>query len=87
MCTKKGEMEVRWGPKNEVSPSSANLYELVPPSFTVPIPQLKIAIVAFLEHTWSTEIEYIEKGIIIQDVDRCRRLSNDRTSDLDTSCT
>jgi hypothetical protein len=54
-------MEMRCRPKNEVSPSSANLHELVPPAFAVPIPQPKTAIFIFLEDTRLAEIKYVEK--------------------------
>ncbi len=64
-------MEVGGGPKYEVSPSSANLDELVPPPFVMPIPPYNNAIFIFLEGAWTREIKYVKKGIIVEIVDRC----------------
>jgi hypothetical protein len=59
------------GPEYEVSPSSANLDELVPPPFAMPISPYNGAIFVFLEGTWTREIKYVKKGIIVEIVDRC----------------
>ena len=70
-CTNEAKTEVGGGPKYEVSPSSANLHDLVPPPFAMPIPPYNGAIFIFLEGTWTTEIKYVKKGIIVEIVDRC----------------
>jgi len=45
------------------------LRELVPP-FAIPTPP-NIAVFDFLEEIRSIEMEYIEKRIVVEDVDRC----------------
>ena len=70
-CTNEAKTEVGCRAKYEVSPSSANLHELVPPPFAMPIPPYNGAIFIFLEGTWTTEIKYVKKGIIVEIVDRC----------------
>jgi hypothetical protein len=47
----------------------ADLGELVPPPFSAPIP-LNNAVFIFLKGTWSTEIRYVEKRIVVEDVDK-----------------
>ncbi len=68
-CTNEGETQVGCCTKDEVSPSSTGLRELVPPPFVAPIP-LNIAVFFFLKGTWSTEIKYVEKRIVVEDVDK-----------------
>ena len=63
-------MQVGCGAKDEASPSSADLCGLIPPPFVTPIP-LNIASFVFLEGAGSTEMEYIEKRIVVEDVDKC----------------
>ena len=67
--TNEAETQVRCCTKDEVSPSSTGLRELVPPPFVAPIP-LNIAVCFFLKGTWSTEIKYVEKRIVVEDVDK-----------------
>jgi len=50
----------------------ANLRELIPPTFTGPVSSLQdtlVIILIFVYENWSTEIEYDEKGIVVEDVD------------------
>jgi len=77
-CTNEAKTEVGCRPKYEVSPSSANLHELVPPPFAMPIPPYNGAIFIFLEGTWTTEIKYVKKGIIVEIVDRCHWFADPR---------
>jgi hypothetical protein len=70
-CTNEAKTEVGGRPKYDVSPSSANVHESVPPPFLTPIRPHGNAIFIFLEGTWSTVIKYGEKGIIVEIVDRC----------------
>jgi hypothetical protein len=67
--TNEAETQVGCCTKDEVSPSSTGLRELVPPPFVAPIP-LNIAVCFFLKGTWSTEIKYVEKRIVVEDVDK-----------------
>jgi hypothetical protein len=48
----------------------ADLYKLVPPVFANPIHPASAAIFIFLKDNRLTEIKYVEKGVIIQDMDR-----------------
>jgi hypothetical protein len=68
-CTNEAEMQVGCGAKDEASPPSADLYGLIPPPFVAPIP-LNIAVFVFIKGTRSTEMEYVEKRIVVEDVDR-----------------
>ena len=68
-CTNEAEMQVGCGAKDEASPPSADLYGLIPPPFVAPIP-LNIAVFVFIKGTRSTEMKYIEKRIVVEDVDR-----------------
>ena len=68
-CTNEAKTEVGGGPIYEVSPSSADLCGLVPPPFVAPIP-VNTAAFVFFEGTRSTEMEYIEKRIVVEDVDK-----------------
>jgi hypothetical protein len=77
-CTNEAKTEVGGGPKYEVSPSSANLHDLVPPPFAMPIPPYNGTIFSFREGTWTTEIKYGEKGIIVEIVDRCHCFADPR---------
>ena len=70
MHTKEVETQVKGRAIDEISPSSANLDELVPPVFAAPIP-LDIAIFMIVEENWSTERKYVEKRVIVKVVDRC----------------
>jgi hypothetical protein len=66
-----------YGLEYEVSPSSANLYELVPPPFLVP----SLLLLLFLEARFDLfhfspknrpiEIKDVEKRVIVEDVDGC----------------
>jgi hypothetical protein len=56
--------------ENEVSPSLADLDELVPPACATPVAPQNIVIFIFLEDTLSAEVEYVEKRMIVEDVDR-----------------
>ena len=73
-CAEKGETQVGCGPKYEVSPSPANVCEVVPPAFTDPMlpPHLEtiFVIVIFAKKRLSIKIKYTEKGIVVKDVDR-----------------
>ena len=73
ICKDEANIEVGCGPKQDVSPSLANLCECVPPSFTVPRPPtrdtVKITLVP-VKDGWSIEIKDVKKGIIVEDVDR-----------------
>ena len=60
-CTNEAETQVGGRGKYEVSPSSANLHGLVPPTFSAPIPPPNEAILILLKGTRSTEIKYLEK--------------------------
>jgi len=59
--TNEAKTEVRGRPKYEVSPSSANPNEHVPPPFVSPIPPFNTTIFSFFEGTWTTEIKHGEK--------------------------
>ena len=73
MRTKKVETQVEGLRNDEISPSSANLDEFVPPVFAAPIP-LDIGICMIAEENWSTERKYIEKRVIVKVVDGCTGL-------------
>ena len=70
MRTKKVEAQVQSRGSDEISPSSANLDELVPPVFAAPIP-LDIGIFMIAEENWSTQRKYVEKRVIVKVVDGC----------------
>src|SRR6266851_446406 len=70
-CTNEAKVQIGGRTKNEAPPSSANLYELVPPAFAAPISPHDTAITIVHEETWSREIKYAEKGIIVEVEDRC----------------
>ena len=70
MRTKKVEAQVQSRGSDEISPSSANLNELVPPVFAAPIP-LDIGIFMIAEENWSTQRKYVEKRVIVKVVDGC----------------
>jgi hypothetical protein len=78
MRTKEVETQVNGRMNDEISPSSADLDELVPPVFAAPIP-LDIAIFVIVEEHWPTERKYVEKRVIVKVVDRpgCARLLAD----------
>ena len=66
----------------------ANLYRLVPPTFTGPSPALNdaiIAILVFIEDIWPTEFKYDEKRVIVKVVDECTKWAVLRQRDLLTS--
>jgi len=69
MRTKEVETQVKGRMNDEISPSSADLDELVPPVFAAPIP-LDIAIFIVVKEKWSTERKYVEKRVIVEVVDR-----------------
>jgi hypothetical protein len=69
MRTKEVETQVKGRMNDEISPSSANMDELVPPVFAAPVP-LDIAIFMVVEENWSTERKYPEKRVIVKVVDR-----------------
>jgi hypothetical protein len=55
-----------------VPPPLANLRRLIPPTLTGPVSSLQdtvVIILVFIYENWSTEIEYDEKGIVVEDVD------------------
>ena len=54
----------------EVSPSSANLHEVIPPPFAGEIRPPFIAMFVYLDKIWPAEIKYAEKAIIVEVVDR-----------------
>ena len=64
-----------------MSPSSANLHEFIPPAFVGPIHQKSIA----FDEIRSAEIEYAEKRIIVEVVDRCFRWFDEPGPDLPVS--
>ena len=70
MRTKKVEAQVQSRGSDEISPSSANLDELVPPVFAAPIP-LDIGIFMIAEENWSTQRKYVEKRVVVKVVDGC----------------
>jgi hypothetical protein len=48
--------------------------EIVPPESEVPFPpsdELVAVVIVFAQKKWSIEIKHVEKGIIIEHVDRC----------------
>ena len=51
----------------------ANMRELVPPTFLVRLPATHNILKVFnhWQGNWQIEIEYVEKHIIVKDVDRC----------------
>jgi hypothetical protein len=51
----------------------ADLDELVPPACAPPVSPQNIVIFIFLEDTLSAEVEYVEKRMIVEDVDRSTR--------------
>jgi hypothetical protein len=74
MCTNKGETKVGYRAKYEVSPPLANMDKLVPPPFAGPFSPLEKTggrnPVLFPNYR-STETKYVEKRIIVEDVDKC----------------
>jgi hypothetical protein len=57
-CAKKGKMQVESRFKHEVSPSTTDLYQAVPPPFALPFPlceDLHIVGLAFIQNHWPTE--------------------------------
>jgi hypothetical protein len=48
----------------------ADLDELVPPACAAPVAPQNIVIFIFLEDALSAEVEYVEKRMIVEDVDR-----------------
>ena len=61
--------------KKEVSPSTTDLYKLVPPPFAVPFPPSQdphiIVDLAFVQYHWPTEREYDEDGIVVEEMEEC----------------
>lgn len=56
----------------------ANLHELVPPDLAAPSPapdDTIVAIFAFVKDIWSTEVEYVEKRVVVEVVDGCASAS------------
>jgi hypothetical protein len=69
----------------EVPPSSANLYEPVPPTFVAPSPTLQdpatvLAKPPFIYVFRSIEIKYVEQRVIVEHVDRCMATAGNVTS-------
>jgi hypothetical protein len=60
-CTDEAETKVGWGCEYEVSPSSANLHELVPPASLAPNAQARTITFIFSKDIRSAEIEYVEE--------------------------
>ena len=67
ICTEQGKTQICCGAKNDGSPSSANMGKRIPPVSIVFPTRDDI----FVQKNWSKEIKHVEKGIIIEDVDRC----------------
>jgi hypothetical protein len=63
------EIEVGWRRKYEIPPSSGNLSQLVPPTLADPI-EFQFAILIFVRVGWSIDIEYVEKYVIVEGIDR-----------------
>ena len=61
---------MRGRPQYEVSPSSANLHEVIPPPFAGEIRPPFKAMFVYLDKIRPTEIKYAEKTIIVEVVDR-----------------
>jgi hypothetical protein len=75
ICTDKAKTQVGRRTKDELSPFLANLCEFVPPSFAIPyLPSYDtgINVLISIKDGRSIEIEYVKKGIIVEDVDRRR---------------
>src|SRR5258707_15697400 len=74
MCTNKGKTEVGCRAKYEISPPLANMDDLVPPALAGPFSPLKNTggrRPPFVPNCRATETKYVEKGIIVEDVDKC----------------
>lgn len=68
------ETEIRRRADDDVPPSPASVCELVPPAFADPFPALqgtKIVTLVFIYKIWPTEIKYVEKRVIVEDVNGC----------------
>jgi hypothetical protein len=72
--TDKGNTQVGSRPKYEVSPPLADVCEFAPPTFADPFPttpyDTSVITFVFTQKKWPIEIEDVEKGIIIENVDR-----------------
>jgi hypothetical protein len=73
---KEGKAEERCRLENEVPPSTANLYKSIPPTLVIPFASsqdLDGAFLVFVRQGRSAEKEYVEKGVVVEDVDKCTR--------------
>ena len=68
MFTNEAKTEVRGAPKYEMTPSPTNVGQLVPPTLVDPVPRSTF-ISIYVDQTWPKEMEYVEKRIIIEDLD------------------
>ena len=60
--------------EHEVPPSTANLYETIPPTLVIPVPFSEDSDgtrLAFVQKigSRSTEIKYVKKEVVVEDVD------------------
>jgi hypothetical protein len=76
MGTKEGKAKERCRLEDEVAPSTANLYKSIPPTLVIPFPSsqdLDGVFPVFVRKNRSAEKEYVEKGVVVEGVDKCTR--------------
>jgi hypothetical protein len=75
ICTDKGKPEVRRRSENDIPPPAAYLRGLVPPAFAVrlaPIQRKAVIVLVFVGKYGPTTIKYVEKRVVVEDVDERR---------------
>jgi hypothetical protein len=79
-CANKENLETECRVKNEVSPSTTNLYKPEPPPFAIPFPSSQdMRIVGLVSgrsgvpNHGPTEREYNEREIIVEEMEECTR--------------
>jgi hypothetical protein len=79
ICAKEGKTEEGCRLEHEVTPSTANLYKSVPPTLVIPFPTSQDFDGVFLffvrKGCRPAEKEYVKKGVVFEDVDKCTRCS------------
>ena len=80
-CTNEAKTQMGSRTEYEVSPSLANVGELVPPAFAVPFASLQVrrrlSFGDLIQESRSIEIKYVEKRVIVKVVDKCPASSSD----------
>ena len=73
-CANKGNLEMECRVKDEVPPSTTDLYSPMPPPFAIPFPslyELDLVVLAFVQNHGPAEREYDKKGVIVEEMDKC----------------